>query len=112
MNKIKQNIPQISFLLITSLLCMTYIAQDVVKFQIGLFIILIACYFIAPKFKIKSQYRPLYGLMIFFSLLYMLRAFIDLELLGVKQTIFGSNTTVFVFLFMGAFLQFYIVPRL
>lgn len=112
MNKLKKNIPQISFLLITSLLCMTYIVEDVVKFQIGLFIFLIVCYFIAPKNKIMPQYRRLYVMMLFFSLLYIFRAFVDLELLEVKQTLFGSNSTVYVFLFIGAFLQLYIVPRL
>lgn len=112
MKSIKRAIPQIVFLLITTLLCMTYITEDVVRFQIVIFATLIGCYLIVPKQKIEKRNMHLYVIMILFSVMYFMRALFDLELFGVKQTLFGSNSTVFVFIFMGAVAQFVFIPRM
>ena len=112
MKSIKRVIPQIVFLLITTLLCMTYITEDVVRFQIVIFATLIGCYLIAPKQKIEKRNMHLYVIMILFSVMYFMRAFFDLEFFGVRQTLFGNNKTVYVFIFIGAIMQFLFIPRL
>lgn len=112
MGKIRNKIPQLVFLLISSLLCMTYITENVVQFQIMIFIILIVFSVWSVKLGISSRYKPLYTIMIFFSILYFIRAFVDLEILGRTQTLFGNDNTVYVFIFVGVFLQFFFVPRL
>ena len=112
MNKIRKAIPQIVFVLITSLLCMTYITDKVVQYQIIIFSLLLFLYLWLSKLTIPRRYIQIYGVMVVFSVLYFLRAFIDLEVLGVKQTLFGNDYTVFVFLFFGAILQFVMIPRI
>ncbi len=112
MKSIKRAIPQIVFLLITTLLCMTYITEDVVRFQIVIFATLIGCYLIVPKQKIEKRNMHLYVIMILFSVMYFMRALFDLEFFGVRQTLFGNNKTVYVFIFIGAIMQFLFIPRL
>lgn len=112
MKKIRNKIPHLLFLLISSLLCMTYITENVVQFQIVIFIILIFLSVWSLKLGISSRYKPLYSIMIVFSILYFMRACVDLEILGRTQTLFGNDNTVYVFILVGVFLQFFIVPRL
>lgn len=111
MNYIKAFIPQIVFLFFFCLLCMTYITDSVVKFQIIVFFLIVLLYICSAKHPISRRNARVYRAMIFFSVIYFLRAFFDIFLFDVKQTLFGNDYTVFVFLFVGPFLQFAIVPR-
>ena len=104
--------PQISFLLISSLLCVTYLTKDVVRFQVFVFIMLIMSYSFAPIHRLKEPFKQLHGIMVLFAVMYFMRAFLDLEILGRPQELFGSNNTVYVFILFGILLQLLFVPSL
>ena len=112
MKKIINSIPQLYFLMISSLLCMTYVTENVVQFQIMIFLILILFCILSSKRRISSRFMPLYAIMIAFSMMYFVRACIDLEILEIKQTLFGNDNTVYVYLLVGMFLQFLFLPKL
>lgn len=96
----KKYIPQIIFLLFSSTLVMTYFTNgNVVPFQIVIYLLILIGY----AFSKKSS-RGIDGnckLYIAFTIIYFLRIFYDLEFAGIKQQLYGSDFTVYFFVFNG-----------
>lgn len=107
----KKKISSILFLLFTSTLCMTYFTTNVVIFQLVVYAIILLCYFYAPKVPVRCN-RNLYTLLCAFTLLYLIRAFVDLELLNERQELYSSNYAVYFFMLNGIVLPAFMIPRI
>ena len=107
----KARIPSILLLLYTSTLYMTYFTSDVVTFQLVVYALILICYFFAEKRPISNS-RNLYIICCILTILYFLRAIVDIELLNVKQELYGSDFTVFFFMLNGIVLPTIMIPKI
>lgn len=107
----KKYIPLILVLLFTSTLYMTYFTSDVVSFQIVIYLLILLCYIFSTKCVLRKA-NAVYMLLSALSLCYLIRAFIDIEILDVEQKLYGNDLSVFFFMLNGIVLPTIIVPRL
>lgn len=107
----KKNIPSILLLLYTSTLYMTYFTSDVVSYQLVVYTLILICYFFARKVPINNA-KPIYVISCILAILYFIRAFIDIELLNVKQELYGSDFTVFFFMLNGIVFPIIMIPKI
>lgn len=112
MKKIKNYAPQLIFLLMTSTLCMTYFVQNVVVFQSVIYFLVFILFLLSKKTILKPSIKTCMNLYIIFALLYVMRAFIELELLNHIQELYANNSTVYFFLITGLLLPSFFVPKL
>lgn len=112
MKKIKNYAPQLIFLLMTSTLCMTYFVQNVVVFQSVIYFLVFILFLLCKKTILKPSIKTCMNLYIIFALLYVMRAFIELELLNHIQELYANNSTVYFFLITGLLLPAFFVPKL
>ena len=112
MNRIVKYAPQLIFLLMTSTLCMTYFVQNVVVFQFVVYFLVFMLFLLCRKTVLRSSIKNNMNLYILFAVLYVLRAFIELEILDNVQKLFANNFTVYYFLITGLLLPAFFVPRL
>lgn len=112
MKKIKNYAPQLIFLLMTSTLCMTYFVQNVVVFQSVIYFLVFILFLLSKKTILKPSIKTCMNLYIIFALLYVMRAFIELELLNHIQELYANNSTVYFFLITGLLLPAFFVPKL
>lgn len=112
MEKIKNYAPQLIFLLMTSTLCMTYFVQNVVVFQSVIYFLVFILFLLCKKTILKPSIKTCMNLYIIFALLYVIRAFIELELLNHIQELYANNSTVYFFLITGLLLPAFFVPKL
>lgn len=90
---------------------MTYFTSDVVTFQLVVYALILICYFFAEKRQISNS-RNLYIICCILTILYFLRAIVDIELLNVKQELYGSDFTVFFFMLNGIILPTIMIPKI
>lgn len=90
---------------------MTYFTSDVVSFQLVVYALILICYFFAEKNPI-SKGRNLYAISCILTILYFLRAFVDVELLDVKQELYGNDFTVFFFMLNGIVFPTIMIPKI
>lgn len=90
---------------------MTYFTSDVVTFQLVVYALILICYFFAEKRPISNS-RNLYIICCILTILYFLRAIVDIELLNVKQELYGSDFTVFFFMLNGIILPTIMIPKI
>lgn len=112
MNRIVKYAPQLIFLLMTSTLCMTYFVQNVVVFQSVIYLLVFILYILSRKTVLQSSIKTCMNLYIIFAVLYVVRAFIELELLNHSQKLYANNSTVYFFLITGLLLPAFFVPKL
>lgn len=112
MNRIVKYSPQLIFLLMTSTLCMTYFVQNVVVFQSVIYFLVFILYVLSRKTVLQSSIKTCMNLYIIFAVLYVVRAFIELELLNHAQSLYANNSTVYYFLITGLLLPAFFVPKL
>lgn len=112
LSKINSYAPQIVVFLLMSTLCMTYFADDVVMYQNIVYLLVFVLCLFSPRDNVEGRYSNFYKLMVVFVILYSLRAFIELEVLGHKQELYGNNFTVYYFLFYGMFLPAIFIPKM
>ncbi len=88
----------------------TYFPVNVVVSQIVIYSIIAIIYIISPKVKRVANMWYTITLIICFLLLF--RIIVDLELLGIRQELYGSNTSLYFFIINGIILPVTIIPRL
>ena len=69
---------------------MTYFTDDVVSFQLVVYALILIGYFFVQKVPI-SKTKHVYVIYCTLTALYLIRAFIDIELLGIKQELYGNR---------------------
>lgn len=111
MTKLKKCVPSVLLLLYTSTLYMTYFTDDVVSFQLVVYGLILIGYFFAQKVPI-GETKHVYIIYCTLTALYLVRAFIDIELLGIKQELYGNDLTVYFFMLNGIVLPSIIIPRI
>lgn len=112
MVKIKQYAPQLIFLLMTSTLCMTYFVKDVVIFQVVVYLLVFMLYIVCKKTALHPSIALWRNIYILFAILYIARAFVELELLGHAQELYANNSTVYFFMITGMLMPALFVPKL
>lgn len=109
----RKNIPAILIVLFTSTLYMTYFTTNVVLFQVVVYILILLCYFFAQKESlVQNPAKKLYIIYCVFTVIYLIRTFIDIEFLNVKQNLYSSDSTVFFFMLNGIVFPAIMLPRL
>lgn len=112
MSKIQQFAPQIIWLLLATTLCMTYFVSNVVLFQIVLYSVVFVLFLLSSKTTLHSNIALCNVLFIVFGILYLVRAFIELKVLGHKQGLFNNDFSVLFFIAIGMILPALFVPSL
>ena len=112
MRKIKQYAPQLIFLCMTSTLCMTYFVSNVVAFQFVVYFLIFILFILSKKTALQHPIALSKKLFVAFAIFYIIRVFVELELLGHKQELYANNSTVYYFLITGMLLPAFFVPRI
>ena len=90
----------IAFMLSTSMQYMSYYIENTLIVTISIFMVLLVIYFMMPKIKLTNKrHVMLYKIMVVFGLMYLLRAFIDVYIIGVHQILFTNDSTAIFYVF-------------
>lgn len=103
---------QIVFCLLCSTLCMTYFIDNVIVYQNIVYFLVAIIYIISEKNQLTPRIKKLYVGFICFAIFYIVKAVVELEVLGVKQSLYGNNSTVYYFLINGMLLPAFFVAKL
>lgn len=112
MNRIRLYSPQILFLLMTSTLTMSYYVNNVIMFQVAIYALVFLLYICSPKTILYPQILSCNNLYVIFSLFYIIRAYVELEILQRGQELYSNNSTVFFFLIVGMILPAFFTSRI
>lgn len=112
MKLFKTYAPQLIFVLVCSTLCVSYFIEEVVLYQLIIDLLLLLLYFIGDKNNLNTQISGSYKLFVLFAFIYLVRAFVDLVLLGERQNLYNSDFTVYYYLITGMLLPAIFIPKL